>query len=1278
MDWTKEQEQAINEKNSNILVAAAAGSGKTAVLVERIIHKIIDEKMDIDELLVVTFTNAAASEMRERVLDAIYKKLDENPEEQNLQRQITLLNKASICTIDSFCLEVVRNYFYELDNVSPNFRIGDTTEIELLKQEVIDEIFEKKYEEENEDFIKLINTYTSYRDDTPLKELALKIYSYIQSNPFPEKWLNEKIEMFNILKSSNITVINDIDEQGLKNEKEENEINETYEHSRETKNMYDDFSNTMWGKELLKELEEELIDDITTLIEVEESLSYDTELEKFKQTIRSDIDMLQTLKNNLYNWDKAYEIGQNISFITWPRKKVESEVKVQAKEIRDSVKDKFKKVLNKILICDSKEAKQDIQDMYSILVKLENLILEFEEEFSKRKREKNVVDFNDIEHFALKILLKEENGKVEPTDVAKKYKEKYKEIAIDEYQDSNLVQEYILNSVSNQDNIFMVGDVKQSIYKFRQAMPELFLSKYETYKTIENKKKEDNLKIKLFKNFRSRNNVLQFTNSVFQNIMSNVLGDIEYNEEEYLNLGADYPSIEQNLKTEIDIINLKDDESETENVFLESFLEEDDEEGENGEKETVEERIEDIELEARFVANKIKTLIDSKYQVWDRKNNEYRDIAYKDIVVLLRSTATAAPIYEQELLRLELPVFSDTSQEYLDSIEIQTIMSLLKIIDNPIQDIPLVTVLRSNIGKFTDNELVQIRLSDKYDNFYTCMQKAQLSVETKLKEKIQNFFSELAKWRKEQEYLALDELIWKIYIDTGYYNYVGLMPNGALRQANLKMLFQRAKQYESSNFKGLYNFINFIEKLKLSSGDLGSAKLIGENDNVVRIMSIHKSKGLEFPVVFLSSTGKQFNLMDLNQNILLHQEMGIGVKYINYDKQIQYDTLTKVAMKNKILVETLSEEMRILYVALTRAKEKLFITGLSKDYEKEFEKLEQQVNRYDKEFDKINPILVKKYKRYLDWILLVYKYEESKMENLAELNIYNKKELLNTFRDSDKEEIDIVELLEKEEVEQNKIDKLEEILKFSYPNEISTTIPTKTSVTKIKQLDMQQSLEQSLDDLLVDENIELEENSKDSKNNNVYSQEGNSPKPQFLKNEENNKLTSAQKGTLVHLCLQKLDERKDYTIELVKELINELLSKQIITPKEAEAISPYKILAFTKSAIWKELRNAKQVEKEKPFYINIPASEVYNEQVEENILVQGIIDLYYINENNELVLVDYKTDYVEAGKEKDLISKYSKQLDLYKQALESALHRKVDRVYIYSVFLEKEIEIVTT
>ena len=487
--WTKEQEQAIYEKGSNILVAAAAGSGKTAVLVERIIHKIIEEKIDIDKLLVVTFTNAAASEMRERVLDAIYKKLEQDPENENLQRQITLLNKASICTIDSFCLEVVRNNFYEIDNISPNFRIADTTEIELLKQEVIEDIFEKNYEEENQDFTLLINTYTSYKDDTPLKDLVLKIYNYIQSNPFPEKWLHEKIEMFNL-----------------------------------KDNLDQDFSKTPWGEVLLEEVEETLIDCISSLQQAEDQLSYEPELDKFQQTIRDDIDKIERLKCHLNNWEEAYQISKNLTFATWPRQKVDSIIKEEAKAVRDDVKKKLTKTFNKILICDSKEANEDIFDMFETLQKLENLILNFTQEFSKRKREKNMVDFNDIEHFALDILLKENpDGSIERTEVAKRYQEKYIEIAIDEYQDSNLVQEFILTSISKGHNTFMVGDVKQSIYKFRQAMPDLFLEKYRTYQTKERKKENDNLKIQLFKNFRSRENILNTTNLIFENIMSNVL-----------------------------------------------------------------------------------------------------------------------------------------------------------------------------------------------------------------------------------------------------------------------------------------------------------------------------------------------------------------------------------------------------------------------------------------------------------------------------------------------------------------------------------------------------------------------------------------------------------------------------------------------------------------------------------------------------------------------------------------------------------------------------------
>lgn len=1204
------------------------GSGKTAVLVERIINKIINENVDIDKLLVVTFTNAAASEMRERVLDAIYKKLEEEPENSKLQRQITLINKASICTIDSFCLEIVRNNFYELENISPNFRIADTTEIELLKQEVIEEIFEQKYEEENEDFIKLLSTYTSYRDDTPLKDIILKIYSYIQSNPFPKQWLESKVEMFN-----------------LKDK------------------LYEDFSKTPWGKVLLEEIDDELIDCISTLQEVEENLQYEQDLEKYLQTVQDDIDKLQLLRKGLESWDKVFNIYQTLSFVTWPRKKIDSDIKDNAKIIRDDVKKKLKKKLDKILISNSKEANQDIYDMYETLIKLKNIILEFSIEFSKRKREKNIVDFNDIEHFALDILLKQnEDETIERTEVAKRYQDKYEEIAIDEYQDSNLVQEYILTSVSKENNIFMVGDVKQSIYKFRQAMPELFLNKYETYKNKGNRNIDENLKIQLFKNFRSRDNILKVTNLIFEDIMSSVLGDINYNEEEYLNLGASYKEINQDLKTEINIINTKEienDNSQKEGYDIQ-ITETNNDEYNDGNRED-EERIEDIELEAKFVANRIKELIDNKFQVWDRKKNIFRNIEYRDIVILLRATSNAAPIYEQEILNLDMPVFSDSSQEYLESIEIQTIMSLLKIIDNPIQDIPLVTVLRSNIGKFTDDELVEIRLSDKYDDFYTCIQKAKVDVNSNLKEKIQNFLDNLDKWRKEQEYLALDELIWKIYSDTGYYNYVGLMPNGELRQANLKMLFERAKQYETASFKGLYNFINFIERLRLSSGDLGSAKIIGENDNVIRIMSIHKSKGLEFPVVFLSSTGKQFNLMDLNNNILLHQDMGIGAKYIDYERQVQYDTLSKAAIRSKILTETLSEEMRILYVALTRAKEKLIITGISKDYEKEIEKMKEQVNRYSKSSNKINPILIKKYKKYLDWIMLVYLYEQKNIDDLIELNVFNKKDVIHTFKNIEKEEVDICKELDGKEIPKEEIDKISNILNFKYEYQLATQIPTKTSVTQIKQMQ--------------NDNIDKQQMFKETKNKNDNNKniETTFPIPNFAKESKEEQLTGAQKGTLIHLCMQRLDEKQEYHLDKIKDLINELRNKQIITEKEAESINPYKILEFTKSKIWKELKEAKEVFKEQPFYINIPAKDIYGEDVEEKVLVQGVIDLFYIDKDDNLVLLDYKTDYVEKGNEVELINKYKKQLELYREALESSLKRKVDKVYIYSVYLGKEI-----
>ena len=1200
--WTNEQKQAIEEKGSNILVAAAAGSGKTAVLVERIINRILNDKIDIDKLLVVTFTNAAASEMRERILDAIYKKIEEDPSNIELQRQITLLNKASICTIHSFCLDVIRNNFYEI-NISPNFRIGDTAEIELLKQETLDDLFEKKYFEEDEDFLKLVDTYTGYRGDEPLKELVMEIYKFIQSSPFPRKWLEEKVEEFNI------------------------------------KDLSLDFAKTKWGKLILGEYEKNIDETILGLKNVKKDLDSNPELEKFSQVIRLDLENLELLKANLDSWDKVYELSQSFSFTKWPvDRKIQSNIKDEAKEKRDKINKKFKGIKDKIFIYTSKEAVQDLQEVYEILNLLKKVVLEFEEAYSKVKLERNVIDFNDIEHLALKILIKEEDGKYVPTEVAKKYKDKFEEIAIDEYQDSNMVQEYILTSISKGNNIFMVGDVKQSIYKFRQAMPELFLSKYEKYKLKKDKTENDDLKIQLFKNFRSRENILSTSNLVFQEIMSKKLGDVEYNEDEYLNLGANYPDIE-NVdfagKTEIDVINLNKNQ-----------IEEETEDTENNE------RIEDSILEAKYVAKKIQELINSNYYVFDKKQG-YRKITYKDIVVLLRSTATLAPIYEKEIADLGMPVFSDTSSEYLNSVEIQTIISVLKIIDNPMQDIPLVTVMRSMIGGFTDNDLIEIRLADKNCNFYESILKAQVQVSEELRIKINNFLEKIENWREANEYLNLDELIWKIYLDTGYYNYVGLMQNGKLRQANLKMLFERAKQYESASFKGLFNFINFIDKLRLSSGDLGSAKIIGENEDVIRIMSIHKSKGLEFPVVFLSSTGKKFNMQDLNKKVLLHQDIGLGPTYTNYEKKIEYPTLAKEAIKIVSKREILAEEMRVLYVALTRAKEKLVITGIEKDVNDSIDSKQKELEIYkDSTENKMNPSLVAKYKSYIDWIELVYL--KNKDKDIMKFNIINKKDILKDKAEEKESDIDILKEIKNRATSKENMDKIKQELEWKYKYEESVELPSELSVSKIKEL----------------------KNNKQRQNynqNHNHNQEVSFAKPNFLI--EKTELTGAEKGTIMHLCLQKLNHKEEYDLEKLKRMVKSLVEKEIILPKEAESVNYNKILEFLKSDIWKEMKEAKLVEQEKPFYFNIKANEIYDVKSEEDILVQGIIDLHYINKNDELVLVDYKTDYVENNDEESLKEKYDIQLAIYKKALEKALDRKVDKVYIYSTWLARVITI---
>ena len=1195
MDWTDEQKQAIYETGENILVAAAAGSGKTAVLVERIINKIINENVDIDKILVVTFTNAAASEMRERILDAIYKKLEENPNSINLQRQITLLNKASICTIHSFCLDVIRNNFYEID-ASANFRIGDSAEIEMLKSDVLEEIFEQKYMDNDSGFIKLVETYTDYRGDEKLQEIILNIYKFIQSNPFPERWLKEKIEEFNL-------------------EKEE------------------DFSKTIWGRIILDNAKEKINNIIMQLEKIKnDTLRFD-ELQKFSAVLGEDINNLKSIRFD--DWNLAYETMNQMTWNKWPvDKKVTLDLKNEAKEIRDKLKKEYSSI---ILKYTSEQANEDIIEMYSIINEIGKLVLEFSQRFAAEKKEKNIIDFNDIEHFALKILV-DKNGN--SSEIAKKYMNKFEEILIDEYQDSNLVQEKILTSISRGNNIFMVGDVKQSIYKFRQARPELFLEKYSSYDT-KNKLEENSkgLKIQLFKNFRSRKNILDITNLIFENIMSQKLGNVEYSQEEYLNLGANFPEYNQGIsiagKTELHIIDLKEKEDD--------YYKKDEEEQEIEEEE---ERIEDAVLEARFVANQVQNLLNSDYQVYDKKLG-YRKIMAKDICILLRATSILAPIYEKEISELNIPVFSDSSSTYLETMEVQTIMALLKIIDNPMQDIPMVTVLRSNIFGFTDNDLIEIRMCDKNSTFYEAMLKSRISVGTELRKKIEKTIKQLEKWKSEEKYTELNEFIWKLYLDTGFYNYISLLPNGELRQANLKLLIEKAKQYEKASFKGLFNFINFIDKVKTSSGDSSSAKIIGENDNVVRIMSIHKSKGLEFPVVFLSSTGKKFNFQDLNTPILLHQDIGLGVQFIDTEKRIEYSTLSKEAIRIKSRIDTISEEMRVLYVALTRAKEKIIITGMSRDLEKAM-KDKEKADILD---TKINPYAIQKYISYLDWLELVYqKNKNCGIENIMEVHTYNKEDLIKQVKKEINETIDFKEkIIEKVKSSKYNIEELANILSWKYKYIESSKIPTKTSVTKLKEMEQETDIE----DL-----VGTARKNKDDKSNEVL------PKPKFI--EENIELTPAEKGTLMHLIVQKLNEKMDYTRVDIEKMIADLQEKNIISEKEKESINISTILKYTKSELWEDLKQAKEIHKEQPFYINIPATDIFEDAAEdEKILVQGIIDLYYIDKDDKLILVDYKTDYVPNGDVSILEKKYEVQLKLYKKALEGALNKKVDKAMIW-------------
>lgn len=1256
--WTDEQLLAIETRGKNLLVAAAAGSGKTAVLVERIIKIITDDNnpVDIDKLLVVTFTNAAASEMRERIGDAISKKLEEMPNSKMLQRQLALLNKSNITTIHSFCLDIIKNNFHLID-LDPGFRIGDETECTLIKQDVLIELFEDKYDKENEDFLNLIEAYCTNRDDERLKEIVLKLYNFSMSGPWPSVWLREKAQEFNI-------------------------------------NSLDELEKASWYKVLKESLYLDLNNAKNGLDEAIKICEEDSDLAPYLLNLKPELNGIENAINSLnLNLEQIYKAIKDIEFayrIKTVKKGLGDELdKKKVKSLRDDVKKKINQIKGGVFSVSLDETLNGIKNMYPIIKSLTELVIEFSDRYVKKKMERVILDFNDLEHLCLKILTcNDENGEVYASSVAQKFREKFEEVLVDEYQDSNNVQETIISMVSRKDldnpNVFMVGDVKQSIYRFRQAKPELFLEKYNSYSEEDNKK---NRKIMLYKNFRSREEVIKGVNFIFKSLMSKTVGELDYTDKEALNLGASYDEInkdnvyfQDNEFIDLDKIEVSGalelhilDKSSDFEYEKNEINDEDDKENDN------EEDLSAVAIEARIIAKRIKELInpsDGKcFMVFDKNLNRYRKITYKDIVILLRSTKNWADTIVEELSFGGIPVYADINTGYFQTIEIRTIMSLLHIIDNPMQDIYTIASMRSPIFAFTSEELADIRILNRDNYFYLNVKDIAEDVyderiNKSLKDKCVYFIEKIGSWREKSLYMPIDEFLWYLYSDTSYYGYVGAMVNGIQRQANLRILFQRAKQYEQTSFKGLFNFINFINKLRKSSGDLGTAKILGENEDVVRIMSIHKSKGLEFPVVFLSGCGKQFNLRDINDSLLFHEELGIGADCIDIKKRIRYTTLQKYAIKKKFELETLSEEMRILYVALTRAKEKLIITGSSYNLQKD---IDACYKAGVKGFNKVIPSELLKQKSYLKWIMTaLIKHKDGDIlrpgkNEFVEISDDLSSWKINFHKKSDFGVENVEDSIEKKNISilslnYSNFEVDEEIrkrLEFRYKYRDVCSVPSNISVSDIKK---------------------AEEEIFEPQAENLFSEEKNRKKPRFIMEEKG--LSKAEKGTAMHFVMQKLDLNKVNLLNEIKEQIKNMFEKGLITKDEEESINIFKIQKFFKSNLGQRLLKAykenKQVFRELPFITEIPVKRIEKDLIDkifnnEKLRLQGIIDCFF-EEDDGIVLLDYKTDYVENGKEKEILDKYRVQIDLYTETLERVIGKKVKERYLYLFGIDKEVK----
>ncbi len=1187
VNWTKNQQQIIDFNGGNLLVAAGAGSGKTAVLTAHIVKRITDPEnpVDLDTLLVVTFTNAAAAEMKERVRKNLEDMLENDPENENLARQISLIPSSNISTIHSFCLKLIREQFFRLD-LDPGFRLGDTGELSLMKADLMEEIFEESYESREPAFLELRDMYSGRESDDKMTKLILDLYEYAQSYPNPDEWLEESLK----------------------------EDDDTW-----TDDLYLSLHNTVADLAVqMQGIVDKAVADhippsqIAVLIEDQGDLTLLSKKATIEELIEGLSEFKFTRKPPLKNQEKI-DYADALDSIE------------AAFEARKTINGSITNLRKKYAGFNREQIKNQQQETYVLRAEMVKLVRLFGQRFSEKKRSLGICDFSDLEHMAMSLLYKDN----EPTPVADSYAMSFTEVLTDEYQDCNLVQEAILEAVSRErfgaEDRFMVGDVKQSIYGFRQARPDLFLGKYKYYSDEADARSR---KVELSDNFRSRSGVLGGINMMFSQIMTEKLGGIAYDEKAALRAGGTYPEREDTPDLELMLLDISSDDeaSDDDNDNLA------DTSGYNK-----------FEYEARMVGEKIIEIVNKPYMVYDKNEDCMRPASFKDIVILMRSLASTQENYTRVLKDMGIPVYVENESGYFSSVEVVDVLNFLRVLDNPMQDIPLAGTMKSPFGGFSAEELAEIRLVGKGkgedESFYSCLLAARDE-----NSKLDKFMTVIESYRRLSRFIPIHELLMRILEETGYRYYVAALPGGKKRLGNLDMLVAKARSYEETSYRGLFHFIRYIDRLKKYAYEGDTPGGSDEEIDAVRIMTIHKSKGLEFPICFISNMNGQFNMTDLNTPVLLDSRYGIATDVRNAKFRYKIRTIKKAAIRQRKLLSLLEEEMRVLYVAMTRAKEILIMTGADRKMAKKMEgwKEEAKAQTGELSFSALSGAVC-----YLDWVVPAFlaAQSEGNSEVIFSLKKMKKEQLGSTHAYVSEAGADGYEKL---------TEKLKGILSWTYPNEELYGVHAAMSVSEIKRAAYES-----------DEIVNIVRYDEQQKNDAGAS-------------------SGADRGTAYHRALE-LYHFEDYPLdgekkaEFVADEMERIVQSHFLSEADADMIKIHDLEVFFETELAGRMCIAAREKKlfgEKPFMMGVPVGEIYKEMSgrEENVLIRGIIDAYF-EEDGELVIVDYKTDRVpREGGAGILKRRYEIQLLYYKRALEAATGKRVKQMYIYSFALGKEIE----